>query len=145
MTVTFCGHGDTICDKSLTEKLTDCIDALIQEGATRFYLGGYGNFDILAAQIVKNIKKRNPEIKSVLVIPYLDRKYDLSLYDESVYPPIESVPKRYAISKRNEWMVDHSDVVVSYVSHGFGGAATLLRYAERKKKHIISLASKPHS
>ena len=44
-------------------------------------------------------------------------------------------------SKRNEWMVDQSDVVVAYVTHNWGGAAAMLRYAERKRKHIINIAS----
>ncbi|HBJ19477.1 MAG TPA: hypothetical protein DDY70_07085 [Clostridiales bacterium] len=139
MKVTFCVHGDTICDQALFDKLSACVTGLIEAGATQFYLGGYGNFDLLAAKVVQNIKERNPEIRSVLVIPYLDRFYDTGLYDESVYPPLETVPKRYAISKRNKWMIDQSDVVVSYVLHSFGGAASSLRYAKRKNKNIIYL------
>ena len=34
-------------------------------------------------------------------------------------------------------MVDNADVVVSYVLHGWGGAATTLEYAERKQKVIL--------
>ena len=59
-------------------------------------------------------------------------------YDETVYPPLESVPKRYAISRRNEWMVRESDIVVAYVIRGFGGAAKTLEFAQRKKKRIIA-------
>ena len=40
---------------------------------------------------------------------------------------------------RNEWMVDQSDIVVSGVTHDWGGAATTLKYATRKKKRIISV------
>lgn len=61
-------------------------------------------------------------------------------YDGSVYPPLETVPRRYAISKRNEWMVEQADVIISCVTHGWGGAATTLTYANRKKKSIISVA-----
>ena len=83
-----------------------------------------------------------PHIRSTLVLAYLDREYSEDLYDDTVYPPLEKVPMRYAISRRNEWMVDASDVVVSYVTHTFGGAATTLRYAERKHKRIINLYEK---
>ena len=58
-------------------------------------------------------------------------------YDSTVYPPLESVPRRFAISRRNEWMVSESDVVVAYVIRGFGGAPRTLDYARRKKKPII--------
>jgi hypothetical protein len=34
-------------------------------------------------------------------------------------------------------MVGQADVVVAYVIHEWGGAATTLRYAEAKKKTII--------
>lgn len=139
MTVTFCGHGDTVCDRPLLDRLSACVEALIGEGATVFYLGGDGNFDRLAAQVVQSMKKRNREIISILVIPYLDRFYNMSLYDTSIYPPLENVPKAYAVSKRNEWMIDHADVVVACVSHDFDGAAESLRYARRKQKRVISL------
>jgi len=58
-----------------------------------------------------------------------------------VYPPIENALPRFAISKRNEWMVEQADVVVSGVDHDWGGAATTLQYAQRKKKRIISVAT----
>jgi len=58
-------------------------------------------------------------------------------YDETIYPPLESIPRKFAILRRNEWMVQESDIVVAYVNHGWGGAAKTLQYARRKKKRII--------
>ena len=69
---------------------------------------------------------------------YLETTKDTSGYDSTVYPPLETVPRRFAISHRNRWMVESADVVVAYVLHDWGGAATTLRYACRKKKKIIS-------
>ena len=60
-----------------------------------------------------------------------------SSYDSTVYPPLETVPRRFAISHRNRWMVEASDVVVAYVLHDWGGAATTLRYAKQKDRRII--------
>lgn len=45
-----------------------------------------------------------------------------SRYDDVVFPPIESVLFKFAISRRNEWMIDKADVVIAYVTHSFGGA-----------------------
>ena len=57
-------------------------------GADQVYVAcGYGQFDRLAAAVVRELKERHPAIRSVLVLPYLDRKYDVSLYDESIYRP----------------------------------------------------------
>ena len=73
----------------------------------------------------------------ILVLPYLNSSILTDGYDETVYPPLESVPKRFAISRRNERMVCESDAVVAYVIRGFGGAAKTLDFARRKKKQII--------
>ncbi len=139
MIVTFCGHGKETYTDEIKKKLYDTVEALIKQGADEFLLGGYGNFDMLAARTVKSLKAKYPHIKSVLVIPYIDRDFDKSLYDCSEYPPIENVPKRFAISKRNEWMISKADIVLAYVAYERGGASKTLKYAERKKKHIINL------
>lgn len=140
MTVAFCGHGDTIETLWLKEQLYRAVELEIQNGADTFYLGGYGHFDKIAANTVWELKKGYPHIKSILVLAYLNRKVDMRYYDETTYPPLENVPLRYAISKRNEWLVEQADTVIAYVSHGWGGAAQMLRYAERKHKRIINLA-----
>ena len=64
----------------------------------------------------------------------------LELYDSIVYPPLEKTPLKFAISKRNEWMIDQSDFVIAYVEHSFGGAYQSLKYAHRKGKRIVNLA-----
>lgn len=137
MIVTFCGHKDVFDPEAVSAWLNDTVEGLICEGADCFYLGGYGQFDALAAAVVHKQKERYLEIRSVLVLPYLDREYDVSAYDETVYPPLESVPKRYAVSRRNEYMIDQSDVVIAFVTHSFGGAYKTLCYAQRKQKRII--------
>ena len=138
MVVTFCGHGDTQSDPAIREWLSETITEQIKQGANLFYLGGYGGFDRIAASTVWALKEEYPQILSVLVLPYLDWKVDTSLYDETTYPPLETVPRRYAISRRNQWMVDQADTVIACVNHDWGGAAVTLAYAMRKKKAIIN-------
>lgn len=139
MIVTFCGHKQIYQSSPIATKLKTVIEELIGEGATEFYVGGYGNFDSLVASSVREAKSAHPDIRLVLIIPYLNRQYETDGYDEVLYPPLESVPLRFSISKRNEWMVDQADVVISYVTHEWGGAYTALTYASRKKKRIISV------
>ena len=137
MTVMFCGHAEVPDIDAVQEWLISTVERLIQRGADTFYCGGYGQFDLLAARCLQRLKQTCPGIWSVLVLPYLDRKVDAASYDGTVYPPLEHVPRRYAISKRNEFMVIWADVVVAYVRYSWGGAAATLRFAERKKKEII--------
>ena len=137
MVVTFCGHKQVENEDQVRQWLENAVDGLIREGADVFYLGGYGGFDRMALSAVNKAKEAHPSVRAILVLPYLDRSMDLDAYDGSIYPPLEKVPRRYAISRRNRWMVDQADVVVAYVIHEWGGAATTLRYAEAKKKTII--------
>ena len=138
MNVTFCGHAQITEREALQNWLQTVTQSLIEQGATTFYLGGYRAFDSLAAAVLREQKKRYPQIELVLVLAYLNTRRDTSGYDRTVYPPLETVPRRFAISRRNRWMVESVDVVVSYVLHDWGGAATTLQYAKRKKKRIIS-------
>ena len=138
MTVTFCGHAKISQSEKVEKWLCDVTQKLIEQGATTFYLGGYGAFDSLAASVLREQKKQYPQIELVLVLAYLNTERNTSGYDSTVYPPLETVPRRFAISHRNRWMVESADVVVAYVLHDWGGAATTLRCAKQKKKQIIS-------
>lgn len=137
MNVTFCGHSQVSNSGAVMKWLRIVTQELIEQGAKVFYLGGYGEFDSLAASVLREKKKLYPQIELILVLPYLNTSRDTLGYDSTIYPPLESVPPRYAISKRNQWMVEASDVVVAYVLHSWGGAAITLQYARRKKKQLI--------
>ena len=137
MTVTFCGHSKLNRPDGISKWLDIILPSLIEGGATTFYLGGYGAFDGLAAAAVRKQKESYPHIELVLVLAYLDREIDASRYDSTTYPPLEKVPRRYAILRRNEWMVSVSDVVISGVLHSWGGAARTLEFAQRKNKVVL--------
>lgn len=137
MIITFCGHDNVSDIDKVKDWLCNVLDQFVYEENVICYLGGYGGFDRLAASVVRQKQKSNPAVHAVLVIPYLNRKYDESRYDRTLFPPLESVPPRYAISKRNAWMVAQADVVIAYVTHSWGGAAKTLECARAKRKKII--------
>lgn len=73
-------------------------------------------------------------------MPVNKKEYDMIDYKNTIIPEeIENVPKRFAISHRNRWMVNKSDYVVSFVTHSFGGAAQFVEYAKKKNKIVINL------
>ena len=145
MTVTFCGHRHCPDSPELSAWLVSCVESLIAEGADKFYLGGYGDFDRIAASVVWKLKDKYPHIESVLVLAYLGREVNADKYDRTMYPSIESAPKRFAITARNRWMVANSDVLVAYIVLDNGGAAETRRYAKRKKKLILNYESRNSS
>ncbi|MBE7033432.1 MAG: DUF1273 domain-containing protein [Ruminococcaceae bacterium] len=139
MKVTFCGNSNITGSEKVKKALDEVIRELIEQGATEFLLGGYGDFDLLCALTVKSLKKEFPHIKSIIVLPYINKTYNEELYDESEYPELEKIPPKIAILKRNEYMVDKADLLVSYVVYTYGGSFKTLRYAQKKKKAIIDL------
>ncbi len=144
MKVTFCGHSELYRqEESVAAWLNAILPPLIEQGADKFYLGGYGKFDSLAAEAVRRQKRHYPQIEAILVLAYLNHTTDAAGYDRTVYPPLENVPPRYAIIKRNYWMVEAADAIISYVTHDWGGAAKTLAHAKKKQKIIISYPEMP--
>lgn len=56
-------------------------------------------------------------------------------------PGIESVPKRFAINFRNNYMLNNSDIVVTYITQSISShAAKFKEKAVKKKKEVIELS-----
>ncbi len=148
MIITFCGHSNCLFNNDVKEHLKNILlDEIIKNPTCKFYLGGYGDFDGLCLRTLKELKNDFPDIELIFITPYLDKNYSkLEFakyhYDDVIFPPLESVPRKFAILKRNEWMVDESDLLIAYVMYSWGGAAKTLEHAKRKKKTIINLAEK---
>lgn len=146
MIITFCGHSQVIFtdeEKSVLRNIL--VDEINKNPTCKFYLGGYGDFDGLCLRTLKDLKNDSLDIELIFITPYLDKNYSKLVlakyyYDDVIFPPIESVPRKFAILKRNEWMVEQADLVIAYVKYSWGGAAKALEYAKRKKKRIINLA-----
>ena len=146
MIITFCGHSQAIFtdeEKSVLRNIL--VDEINKNPTCKFYLGGYGDFDGLCLRTLKELKNDFPEIELIFITPYLDKNYSkLEFakyhYDDVIFPPLESVPRKFAILKRNEWMVEQADLVIAYVKYSWGGAVKALEYAKRKKKRIINIA-----
>ena len=147
MIITFCGHSNCLFKYDVKEQLKNIlVGEIIKNPTCKFYLGGYGDFDGFCLRTLKDLKVDFPEIELIFITPYLDKNYSkLEFakyhYDDVIFPPLESVPRKFAILKRNEWTVDSADLVIAFVMYSWGGAAKTLEYAKRKKKTIINLAS----
>lgn len=149
MVITFIGHRTVYEKQELSKRVENVIKDNVKSGETiSFYCGGYGDFDELCTAVCRLLKKQFLNCEIIFVTPYMTEsqqekiKYltTLKLYDGTVYPPIETVPPRFAILKRNEWMIDHSDLVIAYVKRKYGGAYTAYEYAIKKKKVVLNLA-----
>lgn len=136
---TFFGHREFY---SLDEQvLKDTIEDMIRKGVDTFYVGNQGQFDSAVYRCLRNLRKEYPHIWICVVLAYLPTKKNE--YDDMVdtmYPEIEGHPK-FAIERRNRWMIDHSDFLLCYINHTWGGAYKFARLAKHHGKAVINLGS----
>ncbi len=142
ITCTFFGHRNT--PKEIEPKLRlILIDLIENKNVVRFYVGNQGSFDYMVKRCLIELK----EIYSIdysVVLAYLPGKKhnpeEESPTDTMLPDGIETVPRKFAISYRNKWMIEQSNYVVTYVKDTIGGAAQFKELAEKKKKAVINIA-----
>lgn len=149
-TVTFFGHRYVDQIVKIEYALEDIIGKLLREQEyVEFLLGRDGEFDLIVASCVKKCQKRIRDDNSSMtwVLPYSTAELSNNMKEyEDYYDSIEiceeasrSHPKA-AITKRNQSMIDRSDLVICYVEHESGGAYKAMKYAEKAGKTVINIA-----
>jgi len=137
---TFFGHRD--CPSSIEPKLrATLIDLIENHHIDRFLVGNHGAFDAMVRDVLRELKNIYPHIDYSVVLAYHPTKQSEDFSDTLLPEGIESVPKRYAINWRNNWMLKQSDYVVTYITHSWGGAAQFTEMAERQGKTMIHLSA----
>lgn len=143
-----CGFGHRVLLMDVEKPLREALERLaVKQGVTVFYTGGMGEFDELFARTVRSMKRNDPRLRLILVLPYLTRQaatekawYE-GRYDEILIPAeLEGVHPKAAIGLRNRWMVDRSDIVIAALHRDFGGAAEAVRYAEKRGKEVVRIS-----
>lgn len=145
----FIGHHDANAE-IYPILLAEVSRHITEYGVTSFFVGHYGNFDKMAASAVKEVKKHYPDVQLMLVLPYHPAIRPVEKpdgYDGTYYPwEDERIPKRLAIVKTNQRMVDTCDYLIAYAWHHLGGSGQIVEYARRREKrgliHIENLAEK---
>ncbi len=114
-----------------------------------FLIGREGEFDILAASVIRELARRRDtgNCSLTLVMPYLRAGIEKNQAEyEAYYDSVElceesaAAHPKAAIQIRNRFMVDRSDLCIFYVTHPTGGAYRTKQYAEAAGKRIIPVA-----
>ena len=136
---TFFGHREYY---SLDEQvLMNAIEDMIRKGVDTFYVGNQGQFDSAVYACLKQLWNRHPHIRVCVVLAYLPtEKHEYDDLTDTMYPEIEGHPK-FAIERRNRWMIDRSDFLICYINRTWGGAYKFGRLAKRRGKTVINLGN----
>ena len=141
MVCTFFGHKDTPKEIEPTLRST-LIDLIENKNVTVFYVGNNGSFDTMVRRQLEDLSQIYPITYSVVLAYLPTEKNNYDNLTNTIYPEgLETVPKRFAISWRNKWMIQQSNIVVTYVTHSFGGAARFKEMAERQNKNVVDVSN----
>lgn len=137
-TCTFFGHRDT--PPEVVPLLRAVVEELIEaDDVGMFYVGNQGQFDQMVLRVLQGMQLRHPCIRYGVVLEKLPRPKESAPPNAMLPEGLELVHPRYAIARRNEWMVDQADVVVTHVTHDWGGAARYARRARQRSKQVINV------
>ena len=139
-TCTFFGHRD--CPDTIKPKLKEVlIELIMEQNVNAFYVGNQGRFDTLVRSILRELKEEYPHINYAVVLAYFpkENRRDEDYSDTIIPDGIENVPPRFTISYRNNWMLNQSDYVVTYITHSYGGAYQFAKKATNQNKTLINL------
>lgn len=137
--------------KRFENKLIDAIFSLPDEGCKTFYSGVAMGFDIIAAECVLLLKKARPndDIKLICAIPFEGQanKYPpdwLARYKAVLAQADEIITvcrqfSRDCYQQRNIYMVDNSDIVITWFDGQSGGTKNTLKYAKKRNLRIVNL------
>ena len=137
---TFIGHKD--CPQEIKEKLCETVeDLIVNSDVRRFYVGTHGSFDRLVYKVLCDFESKY-EIEIIVVLSYLYHKkdvyYDLS---KTVFPEeVDKADKKYAIVRRNEFMIKRSQVLVCYVNNMVSNSYKYMTQASKKGLRIINIS-----
>ena len=148
-TVSFFGHREINRFREVERQVESLVLKLIDEkDYVDFLVGRNGEFDQIAATIVRRVKEYYRGNSSLIwVMPYETAEYreNKKAYDQ-YYDEVETCAEssgtypKAAYQIRNRSMVDRSDLIVFYVTHNSGGAYQTMQYAMSKGKDIINIA-----
>ena len=136
---TFFGHKEVYGLNR--ERLLCTIEELIRQGIDTFYVGNQGQFDGIVYSCLKQLRKSYPHIYVCVVLAYLPTENrpgeDLA---DAMYPEIEG-PPRFAIARRNRWMIQESQYCVCFVDHTWGGAYQFAKLAKKQGLKLINIGT----
>lgn len=149
-TCCFTGHrvisrGDT---EYLTYALRSEIQRLYERGVTEFCAGGAKGFDMLAAEVVLELRETLP-IHLHLILPCRDQcrgwPMDLRLRYDAILQTADSIQyicdtyEKGCMHKRNDALVNVSAFCICYLQRPQGGTAYTVKKARQDGLEIIHL------
>ncbi len=150
--VCFTGHRKLKnANPELRSELRVLLEQLYKLGYRDFINGGAIGFDMLAAQVVIELRNKYPDMRLIMALPCPDQchpwndwnyeMYQRILYLCNVKVTLSPCFTNKCMLERNRFMVNHSSLCIAFYTHeGRSGTAATVRYAHRKQVPVFNLA-----
>lgn len=129
--------------------MESAIQQAIADGYTTFITGMAYGVDIWAGQIVVRLRKSNPALHLIAVVPFRGfedrwssdwkRAYQELLEQADLVKYICPGYNAGAYQRRNEWMVDHSSRVIAVFNGEPSGTKNTIEYANKQAVYILRI------
>ena len=142
-------HKLGVSEERAKELLEDAVDLMIEKGYTTFISGMAQGIDMWAAEVVLSKRDKNPSLFLVCASAYkgIQNKWeekDKELYesiidraDDVVYLCEHYIP--YCFTMRNNWMVNHSSMVIAAYNNEDGGTKNTIKYAIKNDVNVYNI------
>ena len=147
--VCFTGHRPEKLKQSesvIVKALETAIKEAIADGKNVFISGMARGVDIWAAEIVLRLRKEGANVQLMCASPYegfergrsseWQQRYNTVLEAADLVRFISPGYSRSCFQIRNEWMVDHSSLVIAVFNGQPSGTKNTIDYAEKQKIYI---------
>lgn len=136
----FTGHRNLDTDFS-ARRLKKEIKNAINRGVEVFYNGMAMGFDLIAAEKVLELRKKNPQIRLVACVPCYGQEKNFSDKDKKRYVNVlKKADEKVILSEnyyrgcmhvRDKYMADRADMMIAYCKKETGGAAFTVKYFKK--------------
>lgn len=138
----------------LKEVLASQISALAEQGVTDFLSGMAQGVDLWCAQIVLELRKKNPVLRLHCILPCERRESKWTVSAQEHYRSILAqadgiiyVGQEYSqdcMLKRNRYLVEHSTILLAFYNGSRrSGTGATVRYAQQVGREIIFIDPVP--
>lgn len=151
-TCCFTGHRKLRkeAEGSIRAAIRETVLAQMEKGADTFLVGGAVGFDMLASEILLELRTEGKQFRLISALPFLEWRAkwpeaEIEREDRILEASDEILISsrgysRHSYLDRDRMMLDRSEVCIAYCKQIKGGTAYTVRYAVRQGLEIINLA-----
>jgi uncharacterized phage-like protein YoqJ len=133
----------------LSRMLEEEIQRAVDQGFLTFISGMAKGVDIVAAELVLRMRKRDPRLKLICALPHQGfglhwgdgwtERFQCVLSSADLIRYVSQDFSYSSYQRRNEWMVDHSALVIAVFNGERGGTKNTIEYAAKQGVPCIIL------